>query len=193
MMKITLATGNKNKLREIKEIWPEAEVVGMNSDAEENGATFKENAEIKATDVWNKVGGLVMADDSGLCIDALDGAPGIYSARYMGEDTSYDLKNASLIKKLDDMGLEGRKRAAHFTCAICAILPDGRKIFAEEYMPGEIAKEIKGTNGFGYDPILYLPELKKNSAELSPDEKNAISHRGKALRLMRENLSTILV
>ncbi len=191
-MKITLATGNKNKLKEIREIWPEAEVAGVNSEAEETGSTFRENAEIKAMDVWNRTGGLVMADDSGLCIDALDGAPGIYSSRFMGEDTSYDIKNAALIKKLDDMGLEGRARAAHFTCAICAILPDGTKIFAEEYMPGEIAKEIRGTNGFGYDPILYLPQMKKNSAELSPEEKNAISHRGKALRLMRENLRTIL-
>jgi len=191
-MKITLATGNKNKLREIKEIWPEAEVEGVNADAEETGTTFKENAEIKAQSVWDKTGGLVMADDSGLCIDALGGEPGIYSAGYMGEDTSYDIKNASLIAKLDDMGLEGAQRAAHFTCAICAILPDGSKVFAEEYMPGEIAKEIKGTNGFGYDPILYIPELKKNSAELSPKEKNAISHRGKALRLMREKLGTML-
>jgi len=191
-MKITLATGNKNKLREIKEIWPEADVEGVNSEAPETGKTFRENAEIKAMDVWERVGGLVMADDSGLCIDALNGEPGIFSARFMGEDTSYDIKNAALIKKLDDMGLEGEDRAAHFTCAICAILPDGEKIFAEEYMPGWIAKEVKGNNGFGYDPILYLPEQKKNSAELSPEEKNAISHRGKALRLMREKLLPVL-
>jgi len=191
-MKITFATGNKNKLREICQIWPEAEVVGMNSEAEENGKSFKENAQIKAAYVWEQVGGLVMADDSGLCIDALDGEPGIFSARFMGEDTSYVIKNNALIKKLDDMGKQGPERSAHFTCAICAILPNGEKVFTEEYMPGWIAEEIKGEGGFGYDPILYIPELNKNSAELSAEEKNAISHRGKALRAMREKLLSVL-
>jgi len=187
-MKIILATGNKNKLKEIKEIWPEAEVEGVSSDAEETGKTFRENAEIKAESVWKKTGGLVLADDSGLCVDALGGEPGIFSARYLGEDTSYDIKNHAIINKLNEMGLEGKDRAAHFTCAICAILPDGRKIFTEAYMPGEIAKEIKGSNGFGYDPILFIPEKGRNSAELSPEEKNAISHRGQALRAMAERL-----
>ena len=192
-MKIILATGNKNKLREVKEILPDAEVEGMSSDAEETGTTFRENAEIKAADVFEKLAqqgikdAYVLADDSGLVIDALNGEPGIYSARYMGEDTSYDIKNQNLIDRLE--GLEGSERAARFVCAICAIMPTGEKLFVEETMEGEIAKEIKGENGFGYDPILFLPEYGKNSAELSPEQKNAISHRGKALRKMASEIS----
>lgn len=192
-MKIILATGNKNKLREVKEILPDAQVEGISSDAEETGTTFKENAEIKAMDVVEKLhakgikDAIVIADDSGLVIDALNGEPGIYSARYMGEDTSYDIKNQNLIDRL--AGFEGNERAARFVCAICAIMPNGERLFVEETMEGEIAKEIKGTNGFGYDPILYLPEYGKNSAELSPEQKNAISHRGKALRKMASEIS----
>ena len=192
-MKIILATGNKNKLKEVKEILPEAEIEGCKTDVEETGKTFKENALIKAQAVWDELrlkginDAIVIADDSGLCVDALNGEPGIYSARYMGEDTPYQKKNLSIIEKLN--GLEGKERSARFTCAMCAIMPDGEKIFVEEYMEGEISKEIKGDNGFGYDPILFLPEYNKTSAQLSPEEKNAISHRGKALRKMASEIN----
>ena len=127
-----------------------------------------------------------MADDSGLAVDYIGGEPGVYSARYMGEDTSYEIKNRNIIDRL--LGAEGKERSARFVCNIAAVLPDGRVIQTEAYMEGVIAKEPAGTGGFGYDPILYLPEFGKTSAELTMEEKNRISHRGKALEAMKSAL-----
>ena len=127
-----------------------------------------------------------MADDSGLVIDYLGGEPGVYSARYMGEDTSYEIKNRALIDRL--AGVEGRDRSARFVCNIAAVLPDGQVVHTEETMEGLIAMEPAGDGGFGYDPILYLPEYGKTSAEITIEEKNKISHRGKALEAMKDRL-----
>ncbi len=190
-MKIVFATGNENKVVEIRAIFQDlnAQITtmaqeGIDIDIEENGTSFRENAMIKAESVAAclKEEAIVMADDSGLVIDALNGEPGIYSARYLGHDTSYHEKNGDLIRRLEEVPEE--KRTARFVCAVAAVLPDGRKLVAEETMEGRIGYEEKGTNGFGYDPIFYLPEKGKYSAELAPEEKNAISHRGKALRKM---------
>ena len=134
-----------------------------------------------------KTGGIVLADDSGLAVDYLNGEPGVYSARYMGEETSYEIKNWNLIHRLK--GVEQEKRTARFVCVIAAALPDGRIITTEGTMEGYIALEPAGEGGFGYDPILMLPEYGKTSAEITMEEKNAISHRGKALRAMRECLA----
>ena len=159
---------------------------GIALDIEENGTSFAENASIKANAIRPYTDAVVLADDSGLVIDALNGEPGIYSARYLPGEP-YEVKNRTLISRLD--GLEGEARSARFVCAIAASMPDGRTLLAEGTMDGIIAKEPAGENGFGYDPILYLPEFGKTSAEISPEEKNAISHRGKALRAMRELLA----
>lgn len=161
---------------------------GLFGDIDENGSSFAENAFIKARSVrkmieeqgWQEEMPIVIADDSGLEVDAMDGAPGIYSARFMGEDTSYDIKCGAIIEKLE--GLKGAERSARFRCAMAVIYPDGTEKVFEAAMDGEIGFEMKGENGFGYDPILYLPELGVTSAELAPEKKNEISHRGKALR-----------
>ena len=155
-------------------------------DAEENGTTFEENALIKARAIMKLTGQITMADDSGLEIDYLNKAPGVYSARFMGHDTSYDIKNKALIQKLE--GVKGSDRSGRFVCAIAVCFPDGREIVKRGTMEGLIAEEIKGDNGFGYDPIVYLPEYGKTSGELAPEEKNKISHRGKALALIKEEL-----
>ena len=160
---------------------------GVDVDIVEDGDTFAANALIKAKAVWEKTGGIVLADDSGLVIDALNGEPGVYSARYMGEKTSYEIKNWNLIHRLD--GVPEKKRTARFVCVIAAVLPDGRTLTAEGTMEGVIAHEPAGAGGFGYDPILMLPEYGKTSAEITMDEKNAISHRGKALRAMKKRLA----
>ena len=162
---------------------------GVCLDIVEDGATFGENAAIKAKAVWEKTGGIVLADDSGLVIDYLNGEPGIYSARYMGEDTSYEIKNQVLIDRLKDA--KGAERSARFVCNIAAVLPDGQVVHTEETMEGLIAETPAGAGGFGYDPILYIPEFGKTSAELSIEEKNQISHRGKALEAMKHKLKEI--
>ena len=200
-MKVIVATGNKDKVKEIREILQDmdAQVVtmkeaGVFTEIEENGSTFAENAVMKAkataeeaakSKMWKDA--VVMADDSGLVIDALHGEPGIYSARYLGHDTSYRVKNADLIRRLT--GVPDEERSARFVCAIAAVCPDGTILTAEGVMEGRIGYEERGENGFGYDPIFYLPESGCTSAELSPEEKNEISHRGKALRAMREKLA----
>ncbi|MCQ2492315.1 MAG: RdgB/HAM1 family non-canonical purine NTP pyrophosphatase [Lachnospiraceae bacterium] len=193
MNKIIFATGNQNKLREIREIFADfdCEIVsmkeaGIDVDVEENGKTFEENALIKAKAIHELTGELVMADDSGLEVDYLDKAPGVESARWMGRDTSYDVKNQKLIDLLD--GVPDEKRTARFVAAIAAVLPDGREFTLRGTMEGRIAYKIAGANGFGYDPIFFLPEYGCTSAEISPEEKNAISHRGKGLRMMRKLL-----
>ena len=193
MVKIIFATGNKGKVSEIREILKDldAEVVtmkeaGIDIDVDENGTTYEENALIKARAVMEASGCLTLADDSGLEIDYLGKEPGIHSARYMGHDTSYDIKNQSFLDKLK--GVPDEKRTARFVCAIAAVFPDGKEEVVRATMEGRIAHEIAGGNGFGYDPVFYLPEKGCTSAEISSEEKNEISHRGKALRLMRDRL-----
>ena len=190
-LKLVVATGNKNKLKEIQEILPTFDLVtmkeiGFNEEIVEDGKTFEENALIKARAVWKHCKELVMADDSGLEIDFLGKEPGIYSARYMEENTSYKIKNENLISRLK--GVEGNDRSARFVAVIVCILPSGEEIIVRDTMEGIIAYEAKGENGFGYDPILFLPEYQKTSAELSDEEKNKISHRGKALEKMKKEL-----
>ncbi len=191
MKSIILASNNKDKVKEVKEILKGYDIIsmkeaGINVDIEENGTTFEENALIKARAIMKLTGKITMADDSGLEIDYLNKAPGVYSARFMGHDTSYDIKNKALIQKLE--GVKGSDRSGRFVCAIAVCFPDGREIVKRGTMEGLIAEEIKGDNGFGYDPIVYLPEYGKTSAELAPEEKNKISHRGKALALIKEEL-----
>lgn len=197
--RIIFATGNAGKLREIKEILGDLELeiismkdAGIQTEIEENGSTYEENALIKARAVLACAGAkdIVMADDSGLEIDYLNCEPGIYSARYLGEDTSYRIKNQNLIDRL--AGVPDEKRTARFVCAIAAVLPDGRELTSRGIIEGRIGYEEKGTGGFGYDPIFQVPELGKSTAELSEDEKNAVSHRGRALRAMKEKLNQIL-
>ena len=196
MQKLIFATGHMNKLREIKEILAgmDYEILtmkeaGVDIEIIEDGKTFEENALIKARAVCKASGELSLADDSGLEIDYLGGEPGIYSARYMGEDTSYDIKNNNLIDRLE--GVPDEKRTARFVCAMAAVFPDGTEKTFVRTMEGRIGYKIAGENGFGYDPIFMLPEYGKTSAEISPEEKNAISHRGKALRALAEYLSTL--
>lgn len=191
--KIIFATGNEGKMREVRMILGDLGIqvismkeAGVTAEADENGTTFEENAIIKAKEIMEKTGEIVLADDSGLEIDALGGEPGIYSARYMGYDTSYHIKNNSLIERLE--GKTGEERSARFVCAIAACFPDGRVLTTRGTMEGQIGYEEKGENGFGYDPVFYLPEYQCYSAELPLEEKNKLSHRGKALRLMKEAL-----
>lgn len=191
--RIVFATGNKGKIKEIRMIMEDTgyEVIsmkdaGIDPEIEENGKSFQENALIKARAVAKYTDAIVLADDSGLEVDALNGEPGIFSARYLGEDTPYSEKNASIIKRLE--GIEGRERSARFVCAIAAVWPDGQELTTQAAIEGLIGFEEKGSNGFGYDPIFYVPEYEKTTAELSEEEKNRISHRGKALRLMKEEL-----
>ena len=193
MKKIIFATGNQNKMKEIREILADmaVEVVsmteaGLHADIVDDGNSFEENAEIKAKTICEMTGEITLADDSGLEIDYLNKEPGIYSARYMGEDTSYRIKNGNLIQRLE--GVPDEKRTARFVCAVAAAFPDGTVKTVRETMEGRIGYEEKGENGFGYDPIFYLPEYGCTSAELSMEEKNKISHRGKALRAIRDVL-----
>ena len=191
MKSIILASNNKDKVKEVKEILKGYDIIsmkeaGIDVDIEENGTTFEENALIKARAIMKLTGQITMADDSGLEIDYLNKAPGVYSARFMGHDTSYDIKNKALIQKLE--GVKGSDRSGRFVCAIAVCFPDGREIVKRGTREGLIAEEIKGDNGFGYDPIVYLPEYGRTSGELAPEEKNKISHRGKALALIKEEL-----
>ncbi|MCI9595131.1 MAG: RdgB/HAM1 family non-canonical purine NTP pyrophosphatase [Lachnospiraceae bacterium] len=193
---IVFATGNEGKMREIRLILADLGMeilsmkdAGVNPEINENGKSFGENAEIKAMAVWKETGGIVLADDSGLVVDYLGGEPGILSARYLGEDTSYAVKNQVIIDRLAEA--EGEERAARFVCNIAAVLPDGRVIHTEETMEGQIARIPAGEGGFGYDPILYLPQWNKTSAELSIEEKNQISHRGKALQAVKDKLMAL--
>ena len=193
MGRIVFATGNAGKIREINGIMSDTgmEVVsmkdaGIRMDIEENGSTYEENALIKARAVASMTKDIVMADDSGLEIDYLNKEPGVYSARYLGEDTSYRIKNADLIQRLE--GVPDDQRTARFVCAIAAVLPNGRELTVRAAIEGRIGYEEKGENGFGYDPIFYVPEFRKTTAELTEAEKNEVSHRGKALRLIKEEL-----
>ena len=196
MKRIVFATGNRDKLKEIREIAAKfgMEVVSMKDagydmEIEENGTTFAENALLKARAICLASGEITMADDSGLVVDAMDGMPGVQSARFMGHDTSYRIKNARIIENLKDVPDE--KRTARYVCAIVTVFPDGRILTAEETFEGKIAYEERGENGFGYDPIFYVPEAGKTAAEMTPEEKHAISHRGKALRAMEAQLAKL--
>ncbi len=194
--RIIFATGNEGKMKEIRMILADLGLpvvsmkeAGVSADIVEDGKTFAENAAIKARTIMELTGEIVMADDSGLEIDYLDKAPGIYSARFMGEDTSYTIKNTALLEKLK--GVPDEKRTARFVCAIACAFPDGTLLESYGTMEGRIGYEIRGENGFGYDPIFYLPEYGCSSAEISPEKKNELSHRGKALRAMKERLENM--
>ncbi len=208
-LQIVFATGNKDKIREMREILNDPDIdvfstkeLGILSDPEETGTTFEENASIKSRAAARLLSSsfpsrldptlptIVLSDDSGLAVDALNGAPGIYSSRYMGTGTSYTVKMNHILDELT--GKKGRERSARFVCACSAVVlknPSAPAKDPEEFMEvgtmeGEIAEEIRGSHGFGYDPFFYLPDCGKTSAELNDDEKNALSHRGKAFRAM---------
>ena len=193
-MKFIIASNNKKKLAELERILnplginavtPKEEGITLD-DVEENGTTFAENAFLKANAAYLKTGLPAVADDSGLCVDALDGRPGVYTARYGGEGLTDEER---YIKLLDEMkNVDDNKRSAHFTSSICCILPDGSTITAEGICEGKIGYEPIGKDGFGYDPIFWVPSLQCTSAELSPEEKNKRSHRGQALRVMKQNM-----
>ena len=194
MKRMIFATGNENKMKEIREILGALPLeilsmkeAGVSADIVEDGKTFEENALIKARAICKLAGEMVLADDSGLEIDYLNKEPGIYSARYMGEDTSYHIKNKSLIDRLE--GVPDEKRTARFVCAIAAVFPDGKELVVRGTVEGIIGYEEKGENGFGYDPIFYVDEFGCSTAELTEKQKNQISHRGKALRAMKEKLN----
>ncbi len=191
--RIIFATGNENKVREIREIMDGFDIpvismkeAGIDTDVEENGQSFEDNSLIKARAVWKESGGLVLSDDSGLEIDALNKEPGVLSARYLGKDTSYHEKNNNLIDRLK--GVPDEKRTARFVCAVAAVFPDGSEEVVRGVMEGRIGYEEKGENGFGYDPIFILPKYGMTTAELSPEVKNEESHRGKALRLIKNKI-----
>lgn len=200
MLQIIFATGNQGKMREIRAILEDLEVgissmkeAGLDLEIEENGTTFEDNAVIKARTVANALAAqgkeqtcVVMADDSGLEIDCLNGEPGVYSARYLGEETPFDLKSRDILRRMADVPED--ERTARFVCAIAAIFPDGEAVTTSGIVEGRIGYELRGDNGFGYDPIFYLPEYGRTAAELSDEEKNRISHRSRALGLMKEEL-----
>lgn len=194
--RIVFATGNQNKMTEIRMILKDLGMpifsmkeLGIDEEIVEDGISFEENAEIKVRAISRLLpDDIVLADDSGLEIDYLDGAPGIYSARFAGEDTSYDIKNRIFLDKLE--GVPDKDRTARFVCAIAAAFPDGEVQTVCGTIEGQIAHEIAGENGFGYDPIFYVPEYGCTTAEMDPDKKNELSHRGNALRAMRAIIET---
>lgn len=195
--KIIFATGNAGKMKEIRSILGDMDVeilsmkeAGIDIEIEENGNTFTENAVIKASAIAKECGEIVLADDSGLEIDFINKEPGVYSARYMGEETSYHIKNANLIERLH--GVPEEKRTARFVCAIAAVFPDGSVKTTEGTIEGYIGYEEKGENGFGYDPIFCVPEFGCTTAELTLEQKNVISHRGKALQKMKSILQEMI-
>ncbi len=191
MKEIIVASTNEGKIKEIKAMLSEIgidvksikDVFDKDIDIEENGQTFRENALIKAQTICDLIHKPTLADDSGLEVDAMDGAPGIYSARFMGHETSYDVKNQAIID-----AVKGKQRGARFVCAMALCVPNEEPILIEEYFNGEIYDRIEGENGFGYDPIFYVPELGKTSASLTLEEKNQYSHRAKALKKLYQIL-----
>ena len=197
-MKLIFATGNKDKMDEIREIMDDLgfevssmKEEGIESDPDENGNTFEENALIKAIAVHEiakekGIEAIVLADDSGLEIDCLGKEPGVYSARYLGRETPYKEKNLNLIKRVDETG--DKDRTARFVCAVAAVFPDGETKVVRGTIEGTVAKTPSGNNGFGYDPIFYVPKFGCTTADLTNAEKNKVSHRGNALRLMKEIL-----
>lgn len=196
MKEIIFATKNKGKIKEIQAILDKdflvksMEEIGLDIDIIENGKTFEENAIKKATEISNITNKIVLADDSGLEIDYLNGEPGVYSSRYMGEETPYSIKNKKILEILD--GVEEEKRNARFVSVIALAIPQKSPITTRGIVEGIIGYEIKGENGFGYDPIFYIPELKSTISQLSTEEKNKISHRGKALYEMKKILEKMV-
>lgn len=196
MKSIIFATSNEGKMDEIRDILKDLDLnlislkdANISIDIDENGNTFEENAIIKAKAVCEKTGKIVLADDSGLEVDYLDKAPGVYSARFLGEDTPYSVKNQYIIDQLKNVSY--KDRSARFVCVIACAFPNGEVITKEGILEGYIAEKISGTHGFGYDPIFYLPEYECTTAEM-PDIKNHISHRARALQAMREVLEKII-
>lgn len=196
MQKLVFATGNAGKMREIRMILENLTLrgeevsilsmkeAGIETEILEDGTSFAENAAIKAKAVAALLPGtIVLADDSGLEIDYLNKEPGVYSARYLGEEVPYSVKNADLLRRLE--GVPDEARSARFVCAIACVLPNGELLTSQATIEGQIGYEERGENGFGYDPIFMVPEYGKSTAELSEEEKNAISHRGKALQKMK--------
>ena len=197
MKKVIFATSNEGKMREIKEILKDLDIellslkeAGLNIDIEENGTTFEENAIIKAKAIMELTGSIVLADDSGLEVDYMNKAPGVYSARFLGEATSYDIKNQYIIDQLSDA--IGEERSARFVCVIACAFPQGEIITTRGTIEGYIHDTICGANGFGYDPIFYVPQYGCTTAEMDPEQKNAISHRGEALRAMKKHIMKYL-
>lgn len=193
MKKLIFATSNEGKMKEIRMILEDLPVqvlslkeAGIQADIVEDGTTFEENAIIKARTICQMTNEIVLADDSGLEVDFINKEPGIYSARYMGENTPYTVKNQSIIERLKNA--EGDERSARFVCVIAAALPDGQVLTTRGTIEGRIGYEERGENGFGYDPILYVPEYDMTTAQMSAELKNQISHRGKALELMKKEL-----
>ncbi len=191
--RIIFATGNEGKMKEVRMILADTGLepvsmkeAGIETEIAEDGKTFEENAIIKARTIMEMTGEIVIADDSGLEVDYLNGEPGVYSARYLGEDTPYTVKNKHMIELLKDVSEE--ERSARFVSVIACVFPDGETITARGTIEGRIAYEEQGGNGFGYDPIFYVPEFGMTTAQLPPERKNEVSHRGKALRLMKEKL-----
>jgi XTP/dITP diphosphohydrolase len=193
MKKIIFATSNEGKMREIREILKDLDIellslkdAGLDLEIEENGTTFEENAIIKAKYVMELTGEMVLADDSGLEVDYMDKAPGVYSARFLGENTSYDIKNQYIIDQLATA--KNEERSARFVCVIAYAVPGAEIVARRADIEGIIATEIVGEHGFGYDPIFFLPEYHCTTAQLSAEQKNAISHRGKALNAMKDEI-----
>jgi XTP/dITP diphosphohydrolase len=193
MKKVIFATSNEGKMKEIREILKDLDIellslkeIGLNPDIEENGTTFEENAIIKAKCIMEMTGEMVLADDSGIEVDYLNKAPGVYSARFLGEDTPYSVKNQYIIDKLANA--KDEERSARFVCVIACAFSEGEIQTCRGTIEGVISKEISGTNGFGYDPIFYVPEYSCTTAQMPSDLKNEISHRGKALRAMKEEI-----
>ena len=192
MTEFIIATNNEKKLAELDRILNPLGIKAVTAkskgidlgDVEENGATFSENAYIKAKAAFDKCGLPVIADDSGLCVDALGGRPGIYSARYGGHDSPYTTKINMLLEEMKDVPAD--QRGAHFTCSVCCILPSGENIRVEGYCYGTIAFSPSGDGGFGYDPVFLVNG--KSFASLSSEEKDSLSHRGNALRKLRDTL-----
>lgn len=197
MRKLIISTGNAGKVREFKEILQGWEVSSMKEEGimvsvEETGTTFEENARIKAKALAEEllrrgIEAIAIADDSGLEIDAFGGGPGVYSARYLGEDTPYTVKNRIILDRLANE----IKRSARYACSVVAIMPDGQECHGWGTVEGEIGYEPKGEGGFGYDPIFFVPEYHKSMAELTPEEKNSVSHRGKALLNVQKQLENM--
>lgn len=193
-MKIIFATRNEHKVEELRRLLEGSPFsvyslndIGYEEEIIEDGETFTENALIKAKQVYRDLGIPTLADDSGICVDSLNGEPGIYSARYGGQHLDSKDKNLLLLKELE--GKENRN--AHYTCALCFIKDEVESLMVEEYCYGEIVFEERGLEGFGFDPIFYLPSLGKTMAEISLEEKNILSHRGKALRTLLKQLKNL--
>lgn len=197
MRKVIFATSNEGKMKEIREILKGLDIellslrdIGLSVDIEENGKTYEENALIKARAIMELTKEIVLADDSGLEVDYMDKAPGVYSARFMGEETSYHIKNQYIIDQLAEASEE--ERSARFVCVIACALPSGDVITRRATIEGFIAKQMVGAEGFGYDPIFYVPEYGCTTAQMPAEVKNEISHRGKALQAMKKVIADYL-